>query len=98
MKSSVMHFLKDFSILLRIKREKLNFSQFELASKLGISLRTYQRIECGDSEPSLSQVYKLAHILNFDVSEIFHYEKGMSDELKLLHQSSNEIEQLEKKF
>ncbi len=96
MKSSVMHFLKDFSVLLRLKREKLHFSQLELASKLGISLRTYQRIECGDSEPSLSQVYKLAYILNFNVSEIFHHEQKASEESKLLNQSSHEIEEIAK--
>ena len=91
-----MHFLKDFSVLLRLKRERLNFSQFELSSKLGISLRTYQRIECGDSEPSLSQVYKLAYILNFDVSEIFHHEHKSSEESKLLHQSAHQIEEIAK--
>ena len=96
MKNSVMHFLKNFSVLLRLKREKLNFSQFELATRLGISLRTYQRIEYGDSEPSLSQVYKLAYILNFDVSEIFHYEQNASEESKLLTQSSHEIQELAK--
>lgn len=75
MKNSVVHFLNDFSALMRLKRDKLNISQFELACQLGISLRTYQRIECGESEPSLSQVYKLANILKFDVSEIFHSEE-----------------------
>ena len=96
MKNSVTNFLMDFSVLLRMKREKLSFSQFELSSKLGISLRTYQRIECGESEPSLSQVYKLAHILNFDVSEIFHYGQRASEETKLLNQSAHEIEELAK--
>lgn len=96
MKNSVIVFLNNFSTILRNKRDKEKLSQQELAFKLGVSLRTYQRLESGESEPSLSQVYKLAKILNFNVSEIFQFEDKMSEETKILSESSHELKQLAK--
>lgn len=62
MKNSVHIFLDNLPTILRNKREKMDFSQNELAQKIATSLRTYQRIESGDSEPTLSQLCKLSQI------------------------------------
>lgn len=94
MKNSVHIFLKNFTTILKHKRSELNYSQAQIAQNIATSLRTYQRIESGNSEPSLSQVYKLSHHLNFKISEIFQVENQLSHEAKILLQSSKELEQL----
>lgn len=94
MKNSVHIFLKNFTTILKHKRAELKYSQAQSSQNIATSLRTYQRIESGNSEPSLSQVYKLAHFLDFKISEIFNFENKLSKETKILLQSSNELEQL----
>lgn len=94
MKNSVHIFLNNFTTILKHKRAELKYSQAQIAQNIATSLRTYQRIESGNSEPSLSQVYKLAHFLDFKISEIFNFENKLSKETKILLQSSKELEQL----
>lgn len=94
MNNSVHIFLNNLPIILRSKREKMDFSQNELAQKISTSLRTYQRIESRESEPTLSQVYKLSQVLNFKMGDIFHFEKHLTNEIKFLPQPANELEQL----
>ncbi len=45
-------------------RKKRGFKQKEIAKKLGISTRQYQRLETGNSNGSIEIWYKLKNILN----------------------------------
>ena len=81
---SVQLFLQNFSALLKNYRINLGLTQQELAQKLKTSIRSYQRIESGESEPSLSQLYRLSRELNFDFKEIFKFQESISAEQKFL--------------
>ena len=43
------------------------FTQLELAEKLGISLRTYQRIEYGQQKPNVHVVISLQKLFQKDI-------------------------------
>ncbi len=57
------NYLQYLSQILRQSRENAGVTQMELAEELGVSLRTYQRLEKGESEPTLSQIYNISRIL-----------------------------------
>lgn len=54
----------------RIKRE---FTQENLSELIGISTRHLQRIEKGESEPSLELLRKLIKILNIEDKDIIKF-------------------------
>ena len=43
------------------------YTQLELAEKLGISLRTYQRIEYGQQKPNVHVVIRLQKLFQKDI-------------------------------
>ena len=49
-----------FQERLRQCRQSVGLNQQEMAAELGIVFRSYRRYECGDSEPTLSTLVKLA--------------------------------------
>ena len=49
-----------FQERLRQCRKSVVLNQQEMAAELGIVFRSYRRYECGDSEPTLSTLVKLA--------------------------------------
>lgn len=46
------------------------FTQSELARKLGISLRTYQRIEYGEQKPNVHVVIRLQKLFQKSIDEL----------------------------
>lgn len=46
------------------------YTQIELVAVLGISLRTYQRIEYGQQKPNVYVVVRLQRLFQKDISEI----------------------------
>jgi len=66
----VMNFIKMIDKL-RILREQARLSQDEVAKKLEMSRPTYCRIEQGESEPTISQLRKLAEILGVSPESLF---------------------------
>ena len=46
------------------------YTQLELAQKLGISLRTYQRIEYGEQKPNVHVVIRLQGLFQKDIGEM----------------------------
>ena len=46
------------------------YTQLELAQKLGISLRTYQRIEYGEQKPNVHLVIRLQDLFQKDIGEM----------------------------
>ncbi|MFT6633264.1 MAG: DNA-binding XRE family transcriptional regulator [Bacteriovoracaceae bacterium] len=64
---------KKFRINLKHLRNANYFSQINVAKELQISTRGYQRIESGDSQPTLDLIFKIANIFNVEVSDLFNY-------------------------
>ena len=60
-------------IIIQIKhfREEAGFTQTEMAEKLEIGMRSYQRYESGEAIPSLNFIFAAATILKFDIKDLF---------------------------
>lgn len=70
-----------FSKRLKFFREKLGYSQKQIAEILGIDRSTYTYYETGKSKPSLDTLSKLCKIYNVDYKDILSEEQ--KDELVL---------------
>jgi len=91
--------LAQFSVQLRHHREACDLSQQELAEKINIGYRTYQRYETGESTPSLDVIFQLSIVLNFKLDEIFSPEKAIDRNLDVkFFNENNEHEFLNDKF
>jgi putative transcriptional regulator len=66
---------------LKIIRAERNWSQAELAEKLGVSRQTINAIETEKYDPSLPLAFKIARLVNLKIEDIFQLdepgEKGM---------------------
>lgn len=60
-----------FVIQLRYHREDKRLSQCELADKLKIGLRSYQRYEAGESIPSIDLLFMISQVLDFNLKDFF---------------------------
>jgi DNA-binding XRE family transcriptional regulator len=58
--------------LLKMFRLKHGLTQQKMAVRLGTSLRTYQRIEGGEAEPSLSQLIKIGMELELQIEQLLY--------------------------
>lgn len=56
---------------LRVLRAEKEWSQEELATKVGVTRQTINAIETGKYEASLSLALKLAHLFGMHVEDIF---------------------------
>lgn len=56
-------FAKETGEKFRKAREKLGLTQEDVASKSGVNITTYARIERGDKEPTGSHLVKIAQVL-----------------------------------
>jgi len=56
---------------LRVLRAERNWSQAELATKLGVSRQTVNAIETGKYDPSLPLAFELAKVFGLRIEEIF---------------------------
>jgi putative transcriptional regulator len=61
---------------LRVLRARHDFSQAELAAKLGVSRQTINAIETEKYDPSLSLAFKMAALFGCRIEEIFLFENG----------------------
>lgn len=64
-------FMDKFVIQLRYHREDKGLSQCELAEKLKIGLRSYQRYEAGESIPSIDLLFTISQALDFNLKDFF---------------------------
>ena len=55
---------------MRQLREIRNYSQRELSQLIGVSERTLQRYESGESEPTISVLIKLSQLYDVSIDEI----------------------------
>ena len=56
---------------LRVLRAEHNWSQAELAERLGVSRQTVNAIENGKYDPSLPLAFKLARVFGVPIESIF---------------------------
>ena len=55
-------------------RLKNNFTQLEMANKLGITKGTISKWENGKLEPDIEMIKAIAYILNISTDELLNYE------------------------
>jgi putative transcriptional regulator len=53
-------------------RRLYNWSQSDLARKIGVSTSTIYKLEINEVIPKITTVYKLAEVLNIPVDEVFY--------------------------
>lgn len=63
---------KNFTILLKEKRLKLNLKQKDMANLLQISISKYNKIENGSLEPSFYELYIITKTLKIDLTSYFN--------------------------
>jgi len=70
----------------RIKyyRKKKNFSQRELAEKVGLGEQAISRLECGYYLPSLKTFFMIVSVLNIDLSEFGYSNNEVKNPVKRL--------------
>ncbi len=56
---------------LRVLRAERKWSQADLAEQLDVSRQTVNAIETGKYDPSLPLVFKIAHVFNQPIEQIF---------------------------
>jgi transcriptional regulator with XRE-family HTH domain len=52
-------------------REKTDYTQEEIAKKVGVHVNYFARIERGEARPSLKVLEKIAKVLKMELSDIF---------------------------
>lgn len=73
--------MMDFSERLKNLRKQANFTQVEVAEKLGISQPAYASWERGVKKPTQENLVKIAQILNVSVDYLVGNSEEKSDEL-----------------
>jgi putative transcriptional regulator len=61
---------------LKVLRAERNWSQLELANRVGVSRQAINAVETGRFDPSLPLALKLARIFEAPVESIFELESG----------------------
>ena len=61
---------------LRLLRAERDWSQADLAERLGVSRQTINSIETGKYEPSLTLAFKMAGLFEMKIEEIFEPESS----------------------
>ena len=59
---------------LRVLRAEYRWSQTDLADALGVSRQTISSIESGKYDPSLPLAFRIAHVFDQAIEEIFIYD------------------------
>jgi putative transcriptional regulator len=60
---------------LRVLRAERDWSQGDLAQKLGVSRQTVNALETGKYDPSLPLAFKIARLFGRRIEEIFGYDE-----------------------
>ena len=61
---------------LKVLRAERNWSQLELAMRVGVSRQAINAVETGKFDPSLPLALKLARIFDTSVESVFELEQG----------------------
>ena len=63
---------------LRVLRTEREWSQAELARRLGVSRHTVNAVEKGKYDPGLSLAFKIARLFERSIEEVFVYSAGQT--------------------
>lgn len=77
------------------QREKLNYSQNYVAQKLGISRPTYINIEQGTRDLSLTELQKLAKLLNMSINDLLNQKTGDKIKIDIIEKKKYKNDNLE---
>jgi putative transcriptional regulator len=61
---------------LRVLRAERDWSQAELAERLGVSRQTVNAVETGKYDPSLPLAFKLAQLFGLRIEDVFQPDNG----------------------
>ena len=61
---------------LRVLRTDHEWSQAELARRLGVSRQTVNALEREKYDPSLPLAFRIAHLFERAIEDVFHHEQG----------------------
>ncbi len=64
---------------LRVLRAERQWSQAELARRLGVSRQTINAVETGKYDPSLPLAFKIARLFERSIEEVFIDSDGQAD-------------------
>lgn len=70
---------------LRVLRAEKEWSQAELAARVGVARGTINAIETGKYDPSLPLAFKIARIFGKTVEEVFLYQESEATTVTDLH-------------
>jgi putative transcriptional regulator len=59
---------------LRVLRAERQWSQGDLAGKLGVSRQTVNALETGKYDPSLPLAFKIARLFSKSIEDVFEYD------------------------
>ena len=60
---------------LRVLRAERNWSQLDLAERLGVSRQTVNALENGRYDPSLPLAFRIARLFGLRIEDVFLYEE-----------------------
>jgi len=61
---------------LRVLRAERDWSQGDLAGRLGVSRQTVNALETGKYDPSLPLAFKIARLFQKRIEDVFEYDTG----------------------
>jgi putative transcriptional regulator len=61
---------------LRVLRAEREWSQADLATRLGVSRQTVNAVETGKYDPSLPLAFKIARLFEKSIEEVFQFDSG----------------------
>jgi putative transcriptional regulator len=61
--------------LIKVERARYNFSQSDLAERVGVTRQTIYAIEHRKFTPSVILAFKISKALNIDINELFEMEE-----------------------
>jgi putative transcriptional regulator len=59
---------------LRVLRAERDWSQADLAERLGVSRQTVNAVETGKYDPSLPLAFRMARLFELPIEDVFHFE------------------------
>ncbi|MCI0391017.1 MAG: helix-turn-helix transcriptional regulator [Acidobacteria bacterium] len=65
---------------LRVIRAERDWSQADLAERLGVSRQTINAVETGKYDPSLPLAFKIARLVNLKIEDIFQLDEDVSND------------------
>jgi len=66
----------------RLRFDRSEMTQQELAEKVGVTRQTINAIELGKYSPSLEVAFRIAHALGVSLEEVFSYREETDEETR----------------